>query len=219
MEIKQVFPGIYSIEGRLATRNLVRGQPVYGERIVKMENGEYRQWDLFRSKLAGAIKKGLKEVPIKPGSKVLYLGASTGTTPSHVSDIIGEKGEVYCVEISPHCMKNLMQVAEKRGNMIPILGDARRPDDYKEVGTVDTIYMDVAQKDQDYILKKNAAMFLKSGSFAMIAVKSQSIDVTRKPDEVFAEFKGSIAESFEVVQELKLEPYDKDHLFLLLRKK
>jgi len=79
-------------EKQLATQNLIVGNSVYGEKIVKDDDIEYRLWDPFRSKLAGAILKGLKDNPIKQSTRVLYLGASTGTTVSHVSDIIGNKG-------------------------------------------------------------------------------------------------------------------------------
>ena len=50
---------------------------------------EYRAWNPFRSKLAAAILGGVDQIHIKPGAKVLYLGAASGTTVSHVSDIVG----------------------------------------------------------------------------------------------------------------------------------
>lgn len=50
---------------------------------------EYRAWNPFRSKLAAAILGGVDKIYMKPGSKVLYLGAASGTTVSHVSDIVG----------------------------------------------------------------------------------------------------------------------------------
>ena len=85
-------------EKQISTLNLIKGNNVYGEKLVKYNGDEYRIWDPFRSKLAGALKKGLKELPIMNGTKVLYLGASTGTTVSHVSDIVGLKGIVFAVE-------------------------------------------------------------------------------------------------------------------------
>lgn len=219
MGIVKLFEGVFSIDGRLATENLAPGARVYGEKLHKIGGGEYREWDPYRSKLAGAIRKGLKEMPVKKGSDVLYLGASTGTTPSHVSDIIGKDGTVYCVEISPQSMKQLIPLSEKRENLVPILADARKPDEYKEVGKVDLIYQDVAQPDQDDILIINAKKFLKKGGIAMLCVKSQSIDVLKRPEEVFAIVKGKLAPHFDILQELALEPYDKDHLFLVLKRK
>ena len=50
---------------------------------------EYRVWNPFRSKLAAAILGGVDKIHIAPGSKVLYLGAASGTSVSHVSDIVG----------------------------------------------------------------------------------------------------------------------------------
>ena len=219
MGIVKLFDGIYSIDGRLATENLAPGMRVYGEKLHRIDGKEYREWDPYRSKLAGAIRRGLKEVAIKPGTDVLYLGASTGTTPSHVSDIIGSEGTVFCVEISPQSMKQLLPLSEKRENLVPILGDARKPDDYKDVGKVDVLYQDVAQPDQDDIIIMNAKKFLKKGGIAMFCIKSQSIDVLKRPDEVFATVKAKLEPYFEIVQEMPLEPFDKDHLFLVLRRK
>ena len=122
--MKSIFPEVYLVDNRLATINAVHGKQVYDERLVKLEGQEFRMWDPFRSKLAAAIKKGLQNFPFSKGSKVLYLGASTGTTVSHVSDIVGEQGEIFAVEISPHSMKNLLKLSEQRKNIIPILADA-----------------------------------------------------------------------------------------------
>ena len=173
----------------------------------------------FRSKLCGAMKKGLKTFPFAPGSALLYLGASTGTTISHLSDVMGPDGEIYAVEIAPQCMKTLIALSERRENIIPIHGDARKPQEYAEVGEVDAIYQDVAQPDQDDIIIKNAKLFLKKGGIAMICIKSQSIDVTKRPDEVFEEVVKKLETAFEIVEKMKLEPYDKDHLFVVLKYK
>lgn len=211
------FEGIFQIEGKLATRNMARGTRVYGEKLVTKDGVEYRLWNPYRSKLAAAIKKGLKEVPIKEGGRVLYLGAATGTTASHVADIVGKKGIVYCVEFAHRAMRDLVSVCEKRKNMIPILADARMPAAYKGIGQVDVIYEDVAQPDQVRILTENARLFLKEGGSAMIAIKSQSIDVTKEPARVFEEAVKELKKAFVVEEQVKLQPYDKDHLFLRVR--
>jgi fibrillarin-like pre-rRNA processing protein len=112
-----------------------------------------------------------------------------------------------------------MKLANQRTNVIPIHGDAKKPFEYEEVGRVDVIYMDVAQPDQPEILIKNAHVFLESGSIAMICVKSQSIDVTRRPDEIFREVEEKLSKDFEIIEKMKLEPYDKDHIFLVLKMK
>ena len=214
--MKEKFPGVFEEKKELYTLNMVKGIKVYGEKLVKIGGQEYRRWDPFRSKLAGAIRKGLRNFPFLKNTKVLYLGASTGTTVSHLSDIIRE-GEIYAVEISPHSMNSLIDVAEKRENIIPILADARKPEEYAEIGKVDVIYQDVAQPDQDDILILNAKRFLKKGGYALFCVKSQSIDVTKKPKDVFESVKNKIKQYFEIEEEIPLDPYDKDHLFLVLR--
>jgi len=213
------FDGVYIIEGKLATKSLAPGKRVYGEKLVEKDGTEYRIWDLFRSKLAAALHKGLKELPITPGCTVLYLGASSGTTPSHVADIVGEQGMVFCIEFAPRSMRDLINVCESRQNMVPILGDARKPEEYAEVGEVDVIYQDVAQPDQGSIMIKNAEKFLKPNGYALFAVKSQSIDVTARPRDTFEAMKKELSPYFKILQEIELSPYDKDHLFLLLQKK
>lgn len=216
--MKELFRGVFEEKGKLLTLNLVPGRRVYGEDLFKIGGKEYRSWNPYRSKLGAAIKKGLKTMPIKPGAKVLYLGAATGTTVSHVSDIVGKAGEVYAVEISAHSMKSLLQVCESRTNIIPILADAGKPQEYEEVGTVDVIFEDVAHPEQAEMMVKNAR-FLKKGGYGMIAIKSQSIDVTKKPSEVYEDVEKELADAFDVEERINLEPYEMGHLFLLIRKK
>ncbi len=216
--MKQIFENIFTDGKKLYTKAMIKGENVYGERKVKENGIEYREWDLYRSKLAVAIKKGIKVMPIKKGAKVLYLGASTGTTVSHVSDII-ENGIVFAVEISTKMMHSLMKLAERRENIVPILADANRPEEYEEIGKVDCIFQDVSQKNQAEILIKNAKMFLDKGNYAMLCIKSQSIDVTKDAKEVFKEVEKELESIFTIEQRFSLEPYDKEHEFLLLKKK
>ena len=93
--MKEISHGIFSDNGKIFTLNMRPGQKVYGEPLVKNGKKEYREWIPYRSKLAAAIKKGLKKIPIKKGMKILYLGSATGTTPSHLSDIVGEEGIIF----------------------------------------------------------------------------------------------------------------------------
>jgi fibrillarin-like pre-rRNA processing protein len=219
---EEKFPGVYKVGGRLATRSFAPGSRVYGEKLVREGGAEYRLWDLHRSKLAAAIHKGLHEMPIAPGSVVLYLGASTGTTPSHVSDIVGKGGAVYCVEFAQRSMRELLAVCERRENMLPIMGDARQPSEYAEMlggSKVDVIYQDVAQPDQDGIFLKNARMFLKRGGWGMICIKSQSIDIARAPRKVFEEFVARVGSEIEVSDQIDLAPYDLEHLFIAGKKR
>ena len=216
--MKEIFPGVYGKDGQLYTRNLVPGKTVYAEDLLKVDQEEYRSWNPYRSKLAAAIKKGLKNFPFGEKSKVLYLGAATGTTVSHVSDVVS-RGDIYAVEVSAHSMKKLIQLCETRENIIPILGDAGKPEEYSDVGQVDVIYEDVAHPDQAEYLLRNARKFLKKGGWAMIAVKSQCIDVTEAPEKVYAKVEEELSAELEVVERILIEPYEKDHMFLVLRKK
>jgi fibrillarin-like pre-rRNA processing protein len=203
---------------RLATRNLASGRTVYGERLVKWKDIEYRIWDPYRSKLAAAILKGLQTVPIQPENKVLYLGAASGTTASHVSDIVGETGHVFCVEFASRSIRELVNnVCVFRSNMSPILADARFPESYSAiVGKVDNIYCDIAQPEQAKVLADNADMFLLEKGWIMLAVKAQSIDVTKEPTQVYRqEIKTLEKRGFDVKESVHLEPYDKAHAMIV----
>jgi len=203
---------------KLATQNLSAGNKVYDERLVSIGGIEYRVWDPFRSKLAAAITKGLETMPIEEGSSVLYLGASTGTTVSHISDIIGKSGIVYGVEVSARVAREFIEnVAEKRSNIIPMVADARKPESYGVIlSKVDVVYADIAQPDQTQITIQNCHAHLKKGGYLLMVVKSRSIDVTKEPREVFLEETKKLQDAaFTIRQVLKLEPFDKDHAIIL----
>ncbi len=219
MQVQKIFDGVFRVERKLATINLSKGEKVYGEDLVTADGTEYRLWNPYRSKLAAAMLKGLKHMEIKKGSRVLYLGAATGTTCSHVSDIAGETGEVYCIEISERSMRDLIKICEHRSNMLPILEDARNNEKYAdEVGTPDVLYQDIAARDQAQILINNSRMLAK-GSYAYVAIKSQSISVSKNPKIVYKEFLKAVSAHFETVESISLEPFDKMHLFVVLRKR
>ena len=219
MEVDELFPGVFRVDGRLATVSMAKGVRVYGEVLVDHESTQYRMWNPYRSKLAAAIIKGLRKLDIAPGSSVLYLGASTGTTCSHVSDIVGGKGLVYCVEMAERSMRDLLKVCERRGNMLPIHSDARNVDAYAaDVGVADVIYQDLSARDQDAILLSNARL-LKKGGYAYVAIKSQSIDVAADPGKVYDRFLSSVSKEFSVEERIDIMPYDKLHLFVVLKKR
>ncbi|MFH1623008.1 MAG: fibrillarin-like rRNA/tRNA 2'-O-methyltransferase [Candidatus Aenigmatarchaeota archaeon] len=215
------FDGIYTIDGRLATVNLLPGVRVYGEDLVKIGRTEYRIWDKYRSKPAAALKKKLRVFPLKTGMTVLYLGAASGTTVSHFSDIVGKEGVIYGIDIAERVLRELIHHAEARGNIVPILADARLPEKYAAqiFGHVDLVFEDVASKDQAEILVRNADKFLAPGGYAMIAIKSQSIDVTKPPKEIYDECLKELEKHFEVMAKVELDPYEKMHMFVVLRKK
>ncbi len=219
VDVKEIFTGVFKVvfeDGKesLATKNLTPGIKAYDEKLVKFGGVEYRIWSPYRSKLAAAIMNGLKELPIKQGDKVLYLGIASGTTASHISDIIGKEGIIYGIEFSQRPIRDLIRVSEARKNIVPLLKDARKPHEYSYIAEpVDLLYEDVAQPFQSEIFIKNAKMFLKRGGTGFIAIKARSIDVTKPPEEVFREQKEIIEkQGFVVEEEIKLDPYSRDHI-------
>lgn len=208
-------------EELMLTLNLTPGESVYGEkRVAVEENGEkkeYRVWNPFRSKLGAAVVSGVKNIWMRPGSKVLYLGAASGTTVSHVADLVGPTGLVYAVEFSHRVGRELLGVAKKRTNIIPIIEDARKPQNYRMlVGMVDTIFADVAQPDQARIVAINAHQFLKNGGHFVLSIKANCIDSTAPAEVVFAkEIEKLKQEKFRPAEQLTLEPYERDHAIVV----
>jgi len=216
------FKGIFRVgkgnRERLATLSQAPGTTVYGEETVNIEGNEYRIWDPFRSKLAAAIMKGLSNVPIHPGSEVLYLGAASGTTASHVSDIVGAKGLVYCVEFAQRSFRDLVNnVCMERRNMIPIFEDARFPARYRSiVRSIGTIYADVAQPDQARILSENLDSYMGENGEFLMAVKARSIDVSGDPSEIYRQEKKVLeTRGYKVSETIRLDPFEKDHCMFL----
>ncbi len=196
----------------LLTPNLARGTRVYNEELVLRGGVEYRTWDPFRSKLAAAMLKGLPEDVIREGDRVLYLGTSTGTTPSHVSDIVGETGLVIGVEFSARVAREFVEnVARKRNNVIPYVEDARDPSKYN-VAKVDVVYCDIAQPDQTEIALENCRAMLKPGGTLLLVVKARSIDVLKDPRVVFGEEVKKLERAgLAVTSVIELSPFEKDH--------
>jgi len=221
------FEGVFIARGKddsLVTKNMAPGESVYGEKRIsadgpevaegeKSEKVEYRVWNPFRSKLGASIVAGVESMPIKPGSKVLYLGGASGTTVSHVSDMIGPEGVVYAVEFSHRSGRDLTNMAKRRPNVVPIVEDARQPLKYRMlIGSVDVIFADVAQPDQARIVTLNAHMFLKNGGWFIISIKANCVDSTAPPEAVYAsEVEKLKKEKCKPKFQLTLEPYHRDH--------
>ncbi|KAJ3231629.1 fibrillarin [Chytriomyces hyalinus] len=217
--------GVFIARGKedlLVTKNLVPGESVYGEKRISVDNTdgtktEYRVWNPFRSKLAAGILGGLDHIHVAPGKKVLYLGAASGTSVSHVADIVGPTGLVYAVEFSHRSGRDLINMAKKRTNVIPIIEDARHPHKYRMlVGMVDVVFADVAQPDQARIITMNSHLFLKQGGHIVISIKANCIDSTAAAAVVFADEVKKLQENKVKPQEqLTLEPYERDHAIVV----
>lgn len=217
--VKEILPRVrlVDVDGsrRIATETS-DPKPVYGERIID----GFRIWDPYRSKLSALLLKNPSSplpIDLTRGSIVLYLGAATGTTVSHVSDIVRD-GLVYAVELSPRSMRQLLQLAESRQNIIPILGDAARPESYSSlVEPVDLVYQDVAQRNQAEIASLNSARYLKKGGTLVLMIKTRSVDSTASPEEVRALEMGKL-KGLKVLSVIDLLPYHHDHWAVVAKK-
>lgn len=214
---------VYESDGRkrqLYTISIAPGRNVYGERLVNENNIEYREWDASKSKIAASILNGSPNIGIRKNDVVLYLGSASGTTASHVSDIVGSEGFVFAVDIAPRVMRDLIFLCYERKNIAPILADANKVKGLSErVSSVDVLYQDVAQKNQIEIFLKNADLFLKNEGYALLAVKARSIDVTKQPKRIFKEVKERLEKSLTIIDYRELEPFQRDHCMFICRKK
>lgn len=217
MRPRERFPGVYQTDdGRLLTRNLAPGFRVGEEDLLSLDGQEYRSWNPQRSKLGAMILKGARSLPVRPGARVLYLGAANGATASYVSDIVGEEGLVYAVEFSPRSFRDLVQVAERRPNMLPILADAAQPERYARlVGALDVIYQDIAQRAQGQIFLRNAARL--PAPQGLLMVKARSVDVAADPRAVFEQIAREVqAAGHKLLDRLDLAPFERDHAALAI---
>jgi len=208
--------GVLREKNKLFTENISKGKKVYNERIIKYKGKEFRSWNPYRSKLAAAILNDL-DFSIKPDFKVLYLGAATGTTVSHISDIVKD-GIVYSIENSPVAVKTLMQLSGKRQNIIPILEDANHPDRYSSiVSTVDLVYQDISQRNQAEIFISNISRYLKKNGIGILMVKARSIDVSLKPQDAYNLVCNKLKESgLKIKEKIDLKPFEKDHAAIIV---
>ncbi len=215
--MKEIQPGIFEQDGKIYTESASE-HDVYGETRVDQEGREFRRWSADRSKIGAAVQKGF-ELEIDRQNTVLYLGAASGTTVSHVSDILSE-GSVYAVEYSDTVARKLLEVAESRENIAPMLADARKPGEYPlEVPEVDVVFQDISQRDQPEIFLRNIDRYLRDDGVALLALKVRSISSSDSPEEVLEDVRAKLEEELEVVEVIDLEPYETEHFFIKMRKK
>jgi len=211
--------GVFEKNGRLFTQNLkgCKGIKVYNEKLITYKNKEFRSWTPYRSKLSAAIVDGLKDINITSDSQILYLGAATGTTVSHISDI-AKDGTVYAVESSPVAVKKLLQLSKKRQNVIPILSDANHPDRYSTiVPTVDIVYQDISQRNQPEIFIRNVMRYLKKNGQGIIMIKARSIDISMKPKQVYKLVIKDLEEhGLNIINLIDISRYEKDHTAIVI---
>lgn len=219
-------PNTYIVPGRfprIVTHNLTPGKSYFEQEEMWFEQGtEYRQLDPRHSKLGAAIAKGCQQFGLREGCTVLYLGASHGYTPSFVSDMVGPSGTVFCLDVAPRVVRDLIFVCEDRTNMIPLLADANNPNSFAwRITAVDVVFQDIAQRNQVEIFLKNVMVFLRPGGFGMLAIKARSIDVTKRPMEIFKDIKRKLDSTpgIAIVDYRELDPFERDHAFFVIKRR
>ncbi|PSQ64140.1 MAG: fibrillin [Halobacteriales archaeon SW_9_67_24] len=192
-------------EERLATR----GTAVYGEPV----DGGWRAWDVRRSKLGAMLDAGM-DTGLAGDDHVLYLGAASGTTASHVADFARV---VYAVEFASRPMGDLVEVAESRATLVPLLKNAHNPETYAHVveGDLDAIVQDVATRGQARVACANREFLAEDGRL-LAAIKARSEDVTADPESVFDAALDELRGTYEVLDTRRLA-HHADHLAVVAR--
>ena len=214
--------GIYMETGRRVrfyTINLVPGQKVYDERLFREKGVEFREWSVHKSKIGAALAKNICPLGIKENDYILYLGVASGTTASHLSDMIGLKGLIFGIDIAPRSLRDFYFLAKKRKNLVPILADCNKPDEYaNRICMCDFLVQDIAQKNQLEIFLKNMK-FLKQGGRAFLEIKERSIDVTKNPRQIFEAVKRELEQKkIKILDYQSLDPFEKDHCVFVIEK-
>jgi fibrillarin-like pre-rRNA processing protein len=209
------FPNVAEEDGRLYVRST---HTDFSEELVTRDGESWRPWDARRSKVAAAIVKRSSQLGIREGDTVLYLGAAHGYTPSFIADVVSDRGTVFCLDFSANVVRDLLRKSRARPNMIPLLADARKLDEYSwRVTGADCIVMDVAQKDQATIFLNACKRFLAPGGFGILALKARSVDMTRDPRDVFRDTYRMLETHVKVVDYRELGPFEKDHAVFIIK--
>jgi len=188
----------------------------YDEVVIKQDNYYLREWSPFSSKISAAIKKGFV-LPEIQNKEVLYLGSSTGTTVSHLSDL--QAKQIIGVDIASVTMLPFLELSKKRENIVPLLFDAGHLEECKLLHAVkfDFVFQDIAQKNMVETFIDNIKLFAKSGIHA-IALKASSIDSTKLPKQVLdLSLKKLQDAKIKVEKIIDLTPFEKNHYFIVVR--
>ncbi len=213
------WPGVARDGRDLYTRNLEPGTTVYGEALRSADGVEYRRWDPWRSKLAAALVNGASEEILGRPDRVLYLGGAHGTTVSHLSDLWPDAA-IYVVEKSPASFAPLLALARRRANLLPLLADAQLPERYRaDVGEVDLLYQDVAQRDQVRIFTENAEACLAPAGRGLLMLKVRSVTQRRPAAAIVRESRSGLGRAgWRVAEEIALGPFAREHVAFAVRR-
>ncbi len=210
--------GVFRDGRDLFTVNLTPGLRVYGEPLRTVAGVEYRGWDPFRSKLAALLLQ--PSAPDLPGkvTTALYLGGAHGTTVSHLSDL-WPSATIFVIEKSPTSFAPLLALSRRRPNLVPILSDAQLPERYRaDVGQVDLLYQDVAQRNQAAIFVENARATLAPHGRGLLMLKVRSVTQRRPSSAIVRDARAELGRAgLPVVGEFPLAPFARDHVALVVR--
>jgi fibrillarin-like pre-rRNA processing protein len=190
---------------------------VHGEELRSFDGVEYRLWDPWRSKLAAYLTREGAPLGLDRCRRALYLGGAHGTTASHLADLIDPR-PIFVIEKSPDSFAALLAFAESRENVLPILADARLPERYgADVGTVDLLYQDVAQRDQTAIFLENARACLDDRGLGLLMLKVRSVTQRKSVAEVLPMTRRELLDAgWRIRFETDLTPFARDHRALLV---
>jgi fibrillarin-like pre-rRNA processing protein len=210
------WPGVHREGRELFTVNRRPGETVYGERTLERNGVEYRGWDPFRSKLAALLLRGPPPALPARVNSVLYLGAAHGTTASHVSDLFPD-ASIFVVEKSATSFAPLLALSRRRTNLFPILADAQLPERYRaDVGVVNLLYQDVAQRAQAGLFVENARVALAPEGLGILMLKIRSVTQRRPaPDVIRAARRELEVGGLRVRTEVSLAPFSREHVALV----
>ena len=211
------WPGVLRRGRDLYTRNLRPGERVYGEELIVEDGVEYRHWDPWRSKLAAYLLNGASRLPFEHPRRVLYLGAAHGTTLSHLSDLLPD-AQLFGIEKSGGSFGAFLALARRRSNLFPILADAQLPERYlADVGPIDFLYQDIAQRNQADVFAENASACLSASGSALLMLKVRSVTQRRPVTVVVTESRTALArQGLKVVDQRSLAPFSRDHVALVV---
>ncbi len=187
--------------------------PVYAERWTSWSGRALRTFEPARSKLSAALARGWSGPIPAPEEAWLYLGAASGTTASHVADLVGPAGRVYAVERSLRPFARLLHLAQRWPNLLPILGDAREPERYADrVPLVDGVYADVAQPDQVALLLANVELFLRDRTGRVVlALKTSSIQRGVPAPAHLRAAEEALGRQLTLAESVRLDPFHRSH--------
>ncbi|MBT5741009.1 fibrillarin-like rRNA/tRNA 2'-O-methyltransferase, partial [Candidatus Woesearchaeota archaeon] len=206
-------------KNKILTLSFNPGKRVYDENTISIKNQEYREWDPNKSKLCAAIFNGLNNISLNDNMNILYLGSSTGTTVSHLSDI-NINGKIFALDFAPRVHRELLFLAKDRKNIFPLMADVTQPLTYfSAIEQADLIFQDIAQKDQLTPFVNNIKLYLKKNGIAIISVKARSIDVVKRPSDIFKDFTLNLGKYVNIMEKRLLDPYEKDHCLFVVKQK